>query len=143
DHEVGLVPRNGVRTFARDLDVYATLVDGSRDHVVVQVQGQPQGVEAGSKIGAGGRYLDVHLVRFHGHASPSRTAAACPSTGTVTGLGAPEIAQSGSLSPLPVTVQTTVDPEGIRPSRAVISSPAMLAADAGSTKIPSERAMSR
>ena len=59
------------------------------------------------------------------------------------GFGAPEMAHSGSLSPLPVTVQTTVDPRGSRPSAAVCSSPATLAADAGSTKTASLRATSR
>lgn len=38
--------------------------------------------------------------------SPSRSAAAAASTGTVSGWGAPATAQSGSLRPLPVTVQT-------------------------------------
>lgn len=40
------------------------------------------------------------------YARPSFSAAATASTGTVTGWGAPATAQSGSLSPLPVTVQT-------------------------------------
>lgn len=39
-------------------------------------------------------------------ASPSRSAAASASTATVTGCGAPATAQSGSLSPFPVTVHT-------------------------------------
>lgn len=37
---------------------------------------------------------------------PSFSAAVAASTGTVTGCGAPATAQSGSLRPLPVTVQT-------------------------------------
>ena len=40
------------------------------------------------------------------HARPRRSAAVAASTGTVTGCGAPATAQSGSLRPLPVTVQT-------------------------------------
>lgn len=40
------------------------------------------------------------------YARPSFSAAVAASTGTVTGCGAPATAQSGSLSPLPVTVQT-------------------------------------
>lgn len=39
-------------------------------------------------------------------ASPSRSAAVAASTETVTGCGAPATAQSGSLRPFPVTVQT-------------------------------------
>ncbi len=41
-------------------------------------------------------------------ARPRCSAAVAASTGTATGWGAPATAQSGSLSPLPVTVQTTV-----------------------------------
>src|SRR3954467_4264089 len=49
-------------------------------------------------------------------------------------------AVSGSLSPLPVTVHTTVDPLATQPSSIDFNRPAMLAADAGSTKTPSVRA---
>src|SRR3954452_11226402 len=52
----------------------------------------------------------------------------------------PLSAVSGSLSPLPVTVHTTVDPFATQPSSIDFSRPAMLAADAGSTKTPSGRA---
>ena len=49
------------------------------------------------------------------YASPSRSAAVAASTGTVTGCGAPATAQSGSLSPLPVTVQTIFCPGSTLP----------------------------
>ena len=52
----------------------------------------------------------------------------------------PLSAVSGSLSPLPVTVHTTVDPFVTQPSSIDFSRPAMLAADAGSTNTPSVRA---
>ena len=54
--------------------------------------------------------------------------------------GAPVSAVSGSLSPLPVTVHTTVDPFAPSRRRWASSRPAMLAADAGSTNTPSVRA---
>ena len=49
----------------------------------------------------------------------------------------------GSLSPWPVTVQTTRAPAGASPASAAASSPATLAADAGSTKMPSREDRSR
>src|SRR5690606_6350042 len=60
----------------------------------------------------------------------SAEAAAWTSMGTVMGAGAPEIAQSGSLSPLPVTVQTIRWPGSTRPSACAWSRPATLAAEA-------------
>ena len=62
------------------------------------------------------------------------------STGSGVTVGMPFSAVSGSLSPLPVTVHTTVDPWSTQPSSIDLSSPAMLAADAGSTNTPSVRA---
>lgn len=58
-------------------------------------------------------------------------------------LGAPATAQSGSLRPLPVTVQTMRWPRSTLPSSAALSRPATEAADAGSTKTPSWEANSR
>src|SRR5690606_28627323 len=52
-------------------------------------------------------------------------------------------AVAGSFSPCPVTVHTTVDPFGNRPSAAVNNRPATLVAEAGSTNTPSRRASSR
>ena len=74
---------------------------------------------------------------------PSCAAAAAASTGMVSGAGAPEIAHSGSLSPLPVTVQTIRWPGSSSPAAATCSRPATEAADAGSTKTASLRASSR
>ncbi len=118
-------------------------------HIVVQVERQPERVEAGTEVGTRRRDPDVGRAAAKcrtGHVSPPARAwpaAAWASTGTVSGLGAPAIAHSGSLSPLPVTVQTTVEPAGSRPSAAVMSSPATLAAEAGSTNTASVRASSR
>ena len=80
-----------------------------------------------------------------GHAltGPSWAAAAAASTGMVTGAGAPEMAHSGSLRPLPVTVQTTRWPGSSSPAAATCSRPATEAAEAGSTKTASLRASSR
>src|SRR5256714_1821971 len=61
----------------------------------------------------------------------------------VTGDGAVEIAHSGSLSPCPVTVQTTRDPAGTSPTSVTWSNPATLAALASSTNTPTCRASSR
>ena len=58
------------------------------------------------------------------------------------GLAAPLIAQSGSFSPWPVTVQTTRSPGAISPSRQAFRKPATLAALDGSTKTPSRVASS-
>ena len=78
-----------------------------------------------------------------GYARPRRSAAVAASTGTVTGCGAPATAQSGSLRPLPVTVQTMVWPGSTLPCSAAFSRPATDAAEAGSTKTPSCAANSR
>ena len=59
------------------------------------------------------------------------------------GSGALSSAVSGSFSPCPVTVQTTSDPRGSVPSAADCSSPATLAADAGSTNTASRADSSR
>ena len=53
------------------------------------------------------------------------------------------MAHSGSLSPCPVTVQTTVEPRGTSPASDDCSSPATLAALASSTNTPTLRASSR
>ena len=53
------------------------------------------------------------------------------------------MAHSGSFRPWPVTVQTTVDPRGIRPSSTAWTRPATLAALASSTKTPTVRASIR
>ena len=54
-HQVGLVAGHA-RAFAADLDVQAAGRHPRAD-VVDQVDGQAQGVEPGSEIGAGGRHL--------------------------------------------------------------------------------------
>ncbi len=69
--------------------------------------------------------------------SPTSRRRATGSTGSGDTLGMSFSAVSGSLRPLPVTVHTTVEPRGTQPSSTDLSRPAMLAADAGSTKTPS------
>src|SRR6516165_12557046 len=74
---------------------------------------------------------------------PRAVAAAAASTGTVVGAGAPDRAQSGSFRPLPVIVQTTREPAGIRPSADAASRPATLADEPSSPNTASSRAMIR
>src|SRR5271163_3885665 len=80
------------------------------------------------------RACDLH------YASPNFSTTRTGSTGSGDTFGISFSAVSGSLSPLPVTVHTTVEPGATQPSSTALSRPAMLAADAGSTKMPSERA---
>ena len=75
-----------------------------------------------AQLRGGGRGVDRD-----GHAAPAR----------------PEMAHSGSLRPLPVTVQTTRWPGSSSPAAATCSRPATEAADAGSTNTASLRASSR
>jgi threonine synthase len=77
--------------------------------------------------------------------SPASWAAATAlgSIGTTVGDGAVSSTVSGSFRPCPVTVHTTSEPRGRVPSAVDCSSPATLAADAGSTNTPSRAESSR
>ena len=77
----------------------------------------------------------LHSVPEHGHGASA--------SGSVTGDGAPEMAHSGSFSPLPVTVHTIVWPGSTSPASNDLSRPATDAADAGSTNTPSWAARRR
>ena len=61
----------------------------------------------------------------------------------MTGAGAADTAQSGSLRPLPVTVHTTREPAATWPCSRAWSSPATLAAEASSPNTASLAASSR
>lgn len=87
------------------------------------------------RVGPGGGIRSVEQAEALGAASAS--------IGTICGCGAPATAQSGSLRPLPVTVQTIRWPGSTRPASALASRPATDAAEAGSTKTPSCAANSR
>src|SRR5690606_14451133 len=127
---------------------------GDGDGVVVpQAQGQPDGVEARTQVGRARRDgqhdpRPGHGQRRPAHPSrPSASAAWKASTGTRTGsISLPSAVRSahwGSLSPCPVTVQTTRDPGASPPAAATLSRPATDAAEAGSTKTPSRVDSSR
>ena len=114
--------------------------------------GVPDPERAADRVEAG---AEVRAARWHAHlhrdagpqprgAHPSRpraTATLKASTGTRTGAtsspSAVRSAHCGSLRPCPVTVHTIVAPAGTMPARCALSSPAMLAAEPGSTKMPS------
>ncbi len=138
-HEVGLVGGHVLATLAAHPHDQ-TAVHDADVHFVPDVQRHAERVEAGAQVRAGSGHRDPDAGR---HASSSAVATAPGSTGTGSTATMPSIAVSGSFRPWPVTVQTTTEPFGRRPSAAVASRPAMLAADAGSTKIPSCRASSR
>jgi streptogramin lyase len=97
-------------------------------------------------LGAGAVWVDdkageavVRVDRTADYSRPRTFARAPTSMGTRVGGGAPARAQSGSLRPLPVTVQTTRRPRSRRASRR----PATEAAEAISTNRPSSRARRR
>src|ERR1700744_1901256 len=79
---------------------------------VIEAQCQSETVEARAEVGPGGR--DDRTGRQPGGKPPTRV--------------------SGSFRPLPGTVHPTVDPGATQPSPTDLSRPAMLAAEAGSTK---------
>src|SRR5690606_4873907 len=141
------------RSLADDLDLHARSGESGLD-LVVQAEGQSQGVETRPEVrrgrghthhdrsAVGHRHLQIERTRCRNRraddqASSRAVAAAWASTGIVPGAGAPEIAQSGSLRPLPVTVHTTRSPASISPCSRAWSRPATLAAEASSTNTPS------
>src|SRR5262249_11226130 len=135
DDQVGLGQWERAGAFTEDLDHQARV--GDRDlEVVVARQGKAEGVEAGAEVGAGGGGANPP-------ASARGVATAAGSTGMGCMSGMRDSAVSGSLRPWPVTVQTTREPAGRRPSAAVMSRPATPVAEAGSTKTPSRVASNR
>src|SRR5690606_30436710 len=146
-HEMVLVPRKLVRT-ARpgvdDVDVQAVVDDLRLDHVVER-QRHPDRVEPRAEVRGGCRNANSH--RAHDRSKAFATASA--STGSASIRAAellsahPVSAVSGSFRPCPVTVQTTNEPRGRRPSSATFSNPATPVADAGSTNTPSQAASGR
>src|SRR5262249_34401320 len=125
-HEVALVQRDRAGALAGHLDGQPGAGDLDL-HLVVEREGEAERVEGRPQVRAGGGDPDLH-------ASSSAAATAVGSTGTGSTSSMPRSAVSGSFRPWPVTVQTTSEPAGKRPSAAVISRPATLVADAGSTK---------
>src|SRR5690606_453185 len=121
------------------------LTVGDRDlDPVVAGQRHAQGVEPRAEVGRGSRHGDPHRgKRKIAHTSSSAFATACGSTGSGSTSVMLDSAVSGSFNPCPVTVHTTTEPDGKRPSSAVASRPATLAAEAGSTNTPSREASSR
>src|SRR5690625_4531548 len=129
-----LVPRDRLTTLAANFDV-PLVIAGHSGHAIVEAQGQSQRIESRPQVGAGGRYPDghriAHYLRPAARAAASTSASIRASASTVNPLSAVSV----SLSPLPVTVTTIVDPGSSSPPACV--SPAAPAAEAGSTKTPS------
>src|SRR5699024_1169122 len=131
---------------------------GDRD-LVVDPETEPEAVEAGAEVGAGPGHPDPHRGagrhdlghrtfsrrgrRTGHHARPRAASTAAGSTDTVATSGITDRAVSGSLSPLPVTVHTTVWPGVIVPSAWAASRPATEDAEAGSTNTPSRAPSNR
>src|SRR5690606_25209819 len=141
-HEVGLVL--GDETSALPLDHDARRGGAERAHLdlVVEAQGETERVEARAEVGARGR--DTHpdgVGREAHHSSPRICAIVTTSAGTRSGVvstpSRPLIAHCGSLRPWPVTVTEMRAPAGTSPASARWSRPATLAAEPGSTKMPS------
>ena len=112
----------------------ADLVGSGEEHLVVRAMRVAFAVTGGQPPGIGLRCVNRIP---HGRGLGSSAAA------IVAGAGAPDSAQSGSFSPLPVTVQTTREPAGIFPPAQHLSSPATLAAEASSPNTASLVASSR
>src|SRR5206468_623745 len=117
DDQMGLVERQRVHTLADHLHGQPARGDLGVERVVAG-QGEAEGIETGTQVGAGGGNPDAN-----DHASSRATATAIGSTGTGSTSCMPSSAVSGSLRPCPVTVQTTREPAGRRPSAALASRP--------------------
>src|SRR5690625_3878290 len=109
-----LVPRDRLTALAADIDV-PLVVAGHRGHAIVEAQGQSQGIASGPHVGARGRYPDRHRIAHYRR--PAARAAASTSTSIRASASPvnPLSAVSVSLSPLPVTVTTIVDPGSSSP----------------------------
>src|SRR5215207_3773840 len=111
-HEVARILAHLLSALTGHVEVETVFSDPHHD-LVGERQRQPEAVVARAEIGAGRRYPHAQRCRAkhrccHYYVNPSKIAAAWGSAATVTGLGAPAIAQSGSFRPWPVTVHTTV-----------------------------------
>src|SRR5699024_9610652 len=116
---------------------------GSHLQVVVDAMGQAESVESRAQVGAGGRHPHTGLItdQAYDQARPrARTASAVRAGITSGSTRASPSAVAVSFRPCPVTVHTTVAPAGTSPASARTSSPATLAAEAGSTNTPTRRA---
>ena len=107
------------------------------EHDVVATSGERVDERAPDTGGRPGNERGGHAERFSAPATTSTSAA------TASPICTSRITRSGSFSPCPVTVHTTTSSGTSRPSVAPWSSPAIDAAEAGSTKQPSSEARKR
>ena len=148
DDEVALVARQPVGALPRDVDVETGVGDADHD-VVVQPQRQTDGVEPGPRLALVAGTRTRTGPRGSGH-RPQATTAEAERGRRGVGVGR-HGARLGRTGDGPVGVLEAVagdgadDPLAARdvPGPRACSSPATLAADAGSTKTASLRASSR
>src|SRR5690606_40867002 len=148
-HEVRLVGGHLALADAVHLDARTGRLAHGHLQLVVDGERHPEGVESGAQVRRRRGHAHRDAAAEEAHAEPvadvsrprPRTSAtSATSTATLVGCtsepSAAVRAQPGSLRPWPVTVSTTRAPRGSAPASARSRRPATLAAEAGSTKMP-------